>query len=65
VRLGSDAADEELDAGLEATGPFIAPSEVRVQFAGRRLAMLDFSKGAPHACCLYDKTAEIAVSRKN
>jgi len=45
--------------------PFIAPSDLRVQFAGRRLATLDFSKGAPHACCLYDKTAEIAVSRKD
>ena len=65
LRLGSDAADEELDASLEATGPFIAPSDVRVQFAGRRLATLDFSKGAPHACCIYDKTTEITVSRKD
>ena len=64
LRLGSDAADEELDASLEAGGPFTTPTDVRVQFAGRRLATLDFSKGAPHACCLYDKTAEIAVSRK-
>jgi hypothetical protein len=44
--------------------PFIAPADLRLQFAGRRLATLDFSKGAPHACCLYDKTAEISVSRK-
>ena len=65
LRLGSEAADEELDASLEATGPFIAPSDVRLQFAGRRLATLDFSKGAPHACCVYDKTAEITVSRKD
>ena len=65
LRLGSEAADEELDASLEATGPFTTPTDVRVQFAGRRLATLDFSKGAPHACCLYDKTAEIAVSRKD
>jgi hypothetical protein len=65
LRLGSDAADEELDVSLEATGPFIAPSDVRVQFAGRRMATLDFSKGAPHACCIYDKTAEITVSRKD
>jgi hypothetical protein len=65
LRLGSDAADEELDASLEATGPFSAPGDVRVQFAGRRLATLDFSKGAPHACCIYDKTAEIAASRKD
>jgi hypothetical protein len=65
LRLGSEPADEELDASLEATGPFIVPSDVRVQFAGRRLATLDFSKGAPHACCIYDKTAEITVSRKD
>ncbi len=45
--------------------PFIAPHDLRLQFAGRRLATLDFSKGAPHACCIYDKTAEIAVSRKD
>jgi hypothetical protein len=64
LRLGSAAADEELDASLEASGPFTAPNDVRVQFASRRLATLDFSKGAPHACCLYDKTAEIAVSCK-
>jgi hypothetical protein len=45
--------------------PFVSPTDIRLQFAGRRLATLDFSKGAPHACCLYDKTAEIAVSRKD
>jgi hypothetical protein len=45
--------------------PFIAPRDVRLQFAGRRLATLDFSNGAPHACCIYDKTAEISVSRKD
>ena len=39
--------------------------DLRLQFAGRRLATLDFSKGAPHACCIYDKTAEITVSRKD
>jgi hypothetical protein len=65
LRLGSEAADEELDASLETAGLFTAPTELRLQFAGRRLATLDFSKGAPHACCLYDKTAEIAVSRKD
>jgi hypothetical protein len=43
----------------------ISSSHMRLQFAGRRLATLDFSKGAPHACCLYDKTAETIVSRKD
>jgi hypothetical protein len=65
LRLGTEAADVELDASLEALGPFVAPSDMRLQFAGRHLATLDFSKGAPHACCIYDKTAEIAVSRKD
>jgi hypothetical protein len=65
LRLGSEAADEELGASLEAAGPFTTPTDVRLQFAGRRLATLDFSKGAPHACCIYDKTTEIAVSRKD
>ena len=55
----SDAPSPEVDE------PFIAPDDVRLQFAGRRLATLDFSKGAPHACCIYDKTAEIIVSRKD
>jgi hypothetical protein len=35
---------------------FINLNDVRLQFAGRRLATLDFSKGVPHVCCLYDKT---------
>jgi hypothetical protein len=65
LRLVSAAADEELDASLEARGSFTAPDDVRVQFAGRRLATLDLSKGAPHACCIYNKTAEIVVSRKD
>jgi hypothetical protein len=54
------------DAPLtEEEDAFIAASDLRLQFAGRRLATLDFSKGAPHACCLYDKTAEIVISRKD
>ena len=65
LRLGSEAVDEELDDSLEAQGPFIAPTDMQLQFAGRRLATFDFSKGAPHACCIYDKTAEIVVSRKD
>jgi hypothetical protein len=45
--------------------PFIPPTDIRLQFAGRGLATLDFSKGAPHACCIYDKTKEITISRKD
>jgi hypothetical protein len=47
VRLGSEAADEELDASLESLGPFTAPRKVRVQFAGRRLATLDSPPALP------------------
>jgi hypothetical protein len=65
LRLGTEASDEELEASLEAIGPFSMPSDVRLQFAGRHLATLDFSKGAAHSCCIYDKTAEITVSRKD
>jgi hypothetical protein len=32
---------------------------------GRRCTGFDFSRGAVHACCIYDKTAEIVVSRKD
>jgi hypothetical protein len=53
------------DSLSEDEEPFTSPSDLRLQFAGRRLATLDFSKGAPHACCIYDKTAEITVSRKD
>lgn len=61
LRLAAAAPDDDLKHDTS----FVPPSDVRLQFAGRRLATLDFSKGAPHACCLYDKTAEIRVSRKD
>jgi hypothetical protein len=41
------------------------PGELQVNFNGRRCGTLDFSKGAPHSCCIYDKTKEITVSRKD
>jgi hypothetical protein len=53
------------ESPTEEEDTFILSSDLRLQFAGRRLATLDFSKGAPHACCVYDKTAEIMVSRKD
>jgi len=53
------------EVGEDGGEDFVSPSDMRLQFAGRRLATLDFSKGGPHACCLYDKTTEIAVSRKH
>jgi hypothetical protein len=50
-------------AGEDDDEDVVSPRDLRLQFAG--LATLDFSKGAFHACCIYDKTAEIMVSRKD
>jgi hypothetical protein len=38
--------------------------DVEVNFDGRRCTGYEFSKGAVHSCCIYDKTKEIMVSRK-
>jgi hypothetical protein len=59
VHLCVDMADWELS--VDEIASFITRSRSK----GLRLATLDFSKGAPHACCIYDKTAEIQVSRKD
>jgi hypothetical protein len=42
-----------------------APSQLQINLNGRRCGTLDFSKGAAHSCCIYDKTKEITVSRKD
>jgi hypothetical protein len=39
-------------------------SKMEVNFDGRRCTGYEFSKGAVHSCCIYDKTKEITVSRK-
>jgi hypothetical protein len=38
---------------------------LQINLNGRRCGTLDFSKGAAHSCCIYDKTKEITVSRKD
>ena len=38
---------------------------MQINLNGRRCGTLDFSKGAAHSCCIYDKTKEITVSRKD
>jgi hypothetical protein len=43
---------------------FVAPT-FEVNMTGRRCTGYEFSKGAAHSCCLYDKTKEITVSRKD
>jgi hypothetical protein len=42
-----------------------SPGELQINLNGRRCGTLDFSKGAAHSCCIYDKTKEITVSRKD
>jgi hypothetical protein len=41
------------------------PPALQINLNGRRCGTLDFSKGAAHSCCIYDKTKEITVSRKD
>jgi hypothetical protein len=43
---------------------FVLPA-LEVNQHGRRCTGYEFSKGATHSCCLYDKTKELAVSRKD
>jgi hypothetical protein len=38
---------------------------LQINLNGRRCGTLDFSKGAAHSCCIYDKTKEVTVSRKD
>ena len=38
---------------------------LQINLNGRRCGTLEFSKGAVHSCCIYDKTKEITVSRKD
>jgi hypothetical protein len=37
---------------------------IEVNMDGRRCTGFEFSKGAAHSCCIYDKTKEITRSRK-
>jgi hypothetical protein len=55
--LGEDANQTDGDASHL---PAIIP-----RLRSRRCTGFDFSRGAAHACCVYDKTAELAVSRKD
>jgi hypothetical protein len=38
---------------------------VDVNLSGRRCTGFEFSKGAAHSCCIFDKTTEITKSRKD
>jgi hypothetical protein len=45
-------------------GPMTAPG-FEMHMEGRRCTAYEFSKGAAHSCCIYDKTKEVAKSRKD
>jgi hypothetical protein len=62
--LGEEEDDAE--SGDQASqAPFATLPAVIPRLRGRRCVGYDFSRGAAHACCIYDKTAELAVSRKD
>jgi hypothetical protein len=52
--------DDEADTGV---GVDELPA-IEVNMDGRRCTGFEFSKGAAHSCCIYDKTKEITRSRK-
>ncbi len=53
-----DTPDEDDDGNLTEL------PAVEVNMDGRRCTGFEFSKGAAHSCCIYDKTKEITRSRK-
>lgn len=60
--MGEDEGEQ--DAGEPVGGGFVSPA-VDARMGGRRCRGFDFSRGAAHSCCLYDKAAEIVRSRKD
>jgi hypothetical protein len=56
--MDDQAPDEDLS---DATTPL----QMQMSMNRRRCSTFDFSKGGTHSCCIYDKTAEITVSRKD
>jgi hypothetical protein len=52
------------DKDQDQDAPFIHPP-LEVNQHGRRCTGYEFSKGAAHSCCLYDKTKELTISRKD
>src|SRR5262249_45850935 len=57
----------EANAGTEVNnddGRFDAPA-FDVNMNGRRCTGYEFSKGAAHSCCIYDKSKELTISHKD
>ena len=62
VRLVDETDDEAQTDDLSNAE---TPQQMQVSMNRRRCSTFDFSKGGAHSCCIYDKTTEIAVSRKD
>ena len=59
-----DGEDGNQDEDGDQEAPFVRPT-LEVNQDGRRCTGYEFSTGAAHSCCLYDKTKELSVSRKD
>jgi len=53
------------DGDDEGTPDEVETPRLEISLNGRRWGTFDFSRGAAHACCIYDKTAELSASRKD
>jgi hypothetical protein len=59
---GDGGADDGDDGEAEKQ---VETPRLEVSLNGRRWGTFDFSRGAAHSCCIYDKTAELSASRKD
>jgi hypothetical protein len=50
---------------LDECDPLCVAPAFDVNMTGRRCTGYEFSKGGAHSCCIYDKTKELSVSRKD
>jgi hypothetical protein len=60
----AQSADER-DVNEPAPSDQDVPAGLEINLYGRRCTGFEVSKGAAHACCLYDKTKELAKSHKD
>jgi hypothetical protein len=66
TRLAGES--EDMDAEPSEAGdsePAFVGATPEINLHGRRCTGFEFSRGAVHSCCVYDKTKEIAISRKD
>jgi hypothetical protein len=66
TRLASERGDtdDEPGEGVGTEGMFVGATP-EINLHGRRCTGFEFSRGAVHSCCVYDKTKELAISRKD